>query len=381
MKQIFLLTKSILKRTFRKKSNIITFILLPLLAVFIALFLNASGASYSKIGVVDLNESYLSKDMIKSIDAKKNFVVVKVSKDNMNRLLLDKKVDCVVVIPKDFYKDIIDGNLKKIDIISVRGEDITSWIKNYLNYYIDTLNNISVVSNKNEKDFKSIYDGYKKQDLKLNYKAIGDKTKTKSVTKQSIGLLLVFMLIASSTASSFILKDKYNKTYYRIFCSNTSKSKYIIANVIANFVIFLIQIFVILFMSIYVLKLNFYIDTSIMFIILCCFGFVSIGFGIIIAAFSKSLNQSSYLSNILITPTCMLSGGCFWPLDMMPSFMQRLANILPQTWVLKTIDSLQQGKSFNEVISYLSIVILFALAFFVVGILKLTKDENLKSIF
>lgn len=176
--------------------------------------------------------------MIKSIDAKKNFVVVKISKNNMNKLLLDKRVDCVVVIPKDFNKDIIDGNFKKLDIISVRGEDITSWIKNYLNYYIDTLNNISVASNKNEKDFKAIYDGYKKQDLKLNYKAIGDKTKTKSVTKQSIGLLLVFMLIASSTASSFILKDKYNKTYYRIFCSNTSKSKYIIANVIANFVIF-----------------------------------------------------------------------------------------------------------------------------------------------
>ncbi|WP_434305111.1 ABC transporter permease [Clostridium botulinum] len=380
MKQVFLLTKSILKRTFRKKSNIITFILLPLLAVFIALFLNASGTSYSKIGVVDLNESYLSKDMIQSIDSKKNFVVVKVSKNNMNKQLLDKKVDCVVVIPKDFHKEIIEGNFKKLDIISVRGEDITSWIKNYLNYYIDTLNNISVASNKNEKDFKAIYDGYKKQDLKLNYKAIGDKAKTKSVTKQSIGLLLVFMLIASSTASSFILRDKANRTYYRIFCSNISKSKYIIANVIANFVIFLIQIFVILFMSLYVLKLNFYINTKIMFIILCSFGFVSIGFGIIIAAFSKSLNQSSYLSNILITPTCMLS-GCFWPLTMMPSFMQKLANIFPQTWVLKTIDSLQQGKSFNEVISYLGIVILFALAFFVVGILKLTKDENLKSIF
>ncbi|MCR1973192.1 ABC transporter permease [Clostridium sporogenes] len=380
MKQVFLLTKSILKRTFRKKSNIITFVLLPVLAVFIALFLNASGTSYSKIGVVDLNESYLSKDMIKSIDSKKNFVVVKVSKNNMNKQLLDKKVDCVVVIPKDFHKEIIEGNFKKLDIISVRGEDITSWIKNYLNYYIDTLNNISVVSNNNEKTFKDMYDGFKKQDLKLNYKSIGDKTKSKSVTKQSIGLLLVFMLIASSTASSFILKDKANKTYYRIFCSNISKSKYIIANVIANFIIFLIQIFVILFMSLHVLKLNFYIDTKIMFIILCSFGFVSIGFGIIIAAFSKSLNQSSYLSNILITPTCMLS-GCFWPLDMMPNFMQKLANIFPQTWILKTIDSLQQGKSFNEVISYLSIVILFAVSFFIIGILKLTNDENLKSIF
>lgn len=95
-----------------------------------------------------------------------------------------------------------------------------------------------MVSNKNEKNFKDMYDGFKKQDLKLNYKTIGDKTKSKSVTKQSIGLLLVFMLIASSTASSFILKDKANKTYYRIFCSNISKSKYIIANVIANFIIF-----------------------------------------------------------------------------------------------------------------------------------------------
>lgn len=380
MRQILLLTKSILKRTFRKKSNIIIFILLPLLAVFIALFLNASGASYSRIGVVDLNKSYLSKDMIKSIDSKKNFVVTKLSQNDINKQLLDKKVDCVVVIPKDFHDEIINGKFKKLDIRSIRGEDITSWIKNYLNYYIDNLNNISVVSNRSEKTFKNMYDGFKKQDLKLSYKTIGDKTKSKSVTKQSIGLLLVFMLIASSTASSFILKDKGNKTYYRIFCSNTSKSKYIIANIIASFIIFLIQIFVILFMAMFVLKLNFYINTSTMFIILCSFGFVSIGFGIIIAAFSKSLNQSSYLSNILITPTCMLS-GCFWPLDMMPSFMQKFANIFPQTWILKTIDSLQQGMSFTEVIPYIMVVMMFALAFFIIGILKLTKDENLKSIF
>ncbi|EJO5349002.1 ABC transporter permease [Clostridium botulinum] len=380
MKQVFLLTKNILKRTFRKKSNIITFILLPLLAVFIALFLNASGNSYTKIGVVDLNESYLSKDMINSIESKKNFIVNKVSKNNINKELLNKRVDCVVVIPKDFNEKIINGELKKIDIISIRGEDITSWIKNYLNYYIDTLNNISKVSNKDKKIFKNLYDGYKKQDLKINYKTIGDKTKSKSVTKQSIGLLLMFMLVASSTASSFILKDKANKTYYRIFCSNTSKSKYILANIISNFVIFLIQIFVILFMSLYVLKLNFYIDTSIMFIILCSFGLVSIGFGIIIAAFSKSLNQSSYLSNILITPTCMLS-GCFWPLDIMPNFMQKLANIFPQTWILKAIDFLQQGKSFQDIIFHLTIVLLFALSFFVIGIVKLTKDENFKSIF
>ncbi|CBZ02329.1 streptolysin S biosynthesis protein D (SagD) [Clostridium botulinum H04402 065] len=89
MKQIFLLTKSILKRTFRKKSNIITFILLPLLAVFIALFLNASGNSYSKIGVVDLNESYLSKDMIKSIDAKKKCSLVKIDDENVLKVLED----------------------------------------------------------------------------------------------------------------------------------------------------------------------------------------------------------------------------------------------------------------------------------------------------
>ncbi|WP_251861309.1 ABC transporter permease [Clostridium sp. Marseille-Q2269] len=380
MRQILLLTQSILKRTFRKKSNIIIFILLPLLAVFIALFLNASGASYSRIGVVDLNKSYLSKDMIKSIDSKKNFVVTKLSQNDINKQLLDKKVDCVVVIPKDFHDEIINGKFKKLDIRSIRGEDITSWIKNYLNYYIDNLNNISVVSDRNEKTFKNMYDGFKKQDLKLSYKTIGDKTKSKSVTKQSIGLLLVFMLIASSTASSFILKDKGNKTYYRIFCSNTSKSKYIVANIIASFIIFLIQIFVILFMALFVLKLNFYINTSTMFIILCSFGFVSIGFGIIIAAFSKNLNQSSYLSNILITPTCMLS-GCFWPLDMMPSFMQKFANIFPQTWILKTIDSLQQGMSFTEVIPYIMVVMMFALAFFIIGILKLTKDENLKSIF
>ncbi|MGL5245857.1 MAG: ABC transporter permease, partial [Sarcina sp.] len=208
---------------------------------------------------------------------------------------------------------------------------------------------------------------------------ISDKGKDKSATKQSIGLLLVFMLMASSVTSGFIMRDKFNKTYYRTFCSSVTKGQYIFANVFSNLLIFAMQVCMILAISLYALNLNFYINTGTLFIILLSFGLVAIGFGIIIAAFSKTFNQSSYLSNILITPTCMLS-GCFWSIEMMPQWMQKLAMIFPQSWILKAIDELQHGKSFVDVYNYIIIVILFALAFFAIGILKLQRDENLKSI-
>ncbi|MFD3156235.1 ABC transporter permease [Haloimpatiens sp. FM7330] len=379
MKNIFLIMKNILKQAFRKKSNIITFMFLPILGVFISLGLNNTGASYTKVGIVNLNNTYLSKDMIKSIDENKNFIIREVEEEKIENNLLNKRVDCVLVIPKNFDKSIYEGNLKQLEVVSIRGKDVTAWIENYANYYLDTLVKIGKASNNNKQIFKKIYDGYNQKKLKLQDVKIKDKSQSKSVTKQSIGLLLVFMLMASSVTSNFIMKDKFNRTYFRIFCAPVTKVQYIIANVIANFIIFLMQISLILLISIKVFKLDFYINVGTMFFILSCFGLVSIGFGIIIAAFSKSMAQSAQMSNVLITPTCMLS-GCFWPLEMMPNFLQKLANIFPQTWILKTINSLQYGKTLNEVVIYLVLVVIFAIILFQVGIIKMIRDENLKNV-
>lgn len=379
MKNVLVLCKNILKITFKKKGNWVTFLLLPLLGVFAALAFNNQGTSQTKVGVYSQNKTYLANDMVNYISNNGNFKIYKTENSNYKEMIKNKQVDCILVIPKDFDKQIMEGKLTPIKVLSEQGEEVTAWIENYLTFYIDNLVKISQVSKGDSNKFKSIYDGYKNEELKLNDLSVKDKTKSKGATKQSIGFLLVFMLMASKVTTDFILNDKYSRTFFRIFCASVTKTQYIAANVISNMVVFLLQVFIILFVSINILKLNFYIDLINLIIVFGTFGLAAISFGVLIAAFSKTTAQASQLQNILIVPTSMLS-GCFWSIDLMPNIFQKISLVFPQTWLLKAVDELQYGKTLTDVKLELAMIILFALILFLIGINKFRRDDDIRNV-
>ena len=378
MKGFFVLFKHVMKLTFKKKGNWITFLLLPLLGVFAALAFNNDSTDSTKIGLVDQNNSYLSQDIVNELNENSSYEVIALENKNYESVLKNRNVDCVIMIPNDFDQQIINNTFDKIDIYSINDETSTLWIQSFLNYYIDNIVSISKVSDSAEA-FKVMYDGFKAQPYKLVKENVGDTTQNKGVTKSSIGFLLVFMLMASRAVTNFIINDKRTKTYTRIFSSPITKSQYIWANIITNFFVFIIQLIVILLLSLLVFKLNFYISTIDLIILFLSFGFVAMGFGIIIAVFSNSTNQATQLSNILIVPTCMLS-GCFWPLELMPSYLQKFALIFPQTWVLRSVDTLQRGNTISSVLPNIAIILGYGFILIIISLLKINNEDDIKNV-
>ncbi len=97
-----------------------------------------------------------------------------------------------------------------------------------------------------------------------------------------------------------------------------------------------------------------------------------------LASVSNSSAQVGYLSNAIIVPTCMLS-GCFWPIEYMPKIMQDIALLLPQTWVIKSIDTLQSGNSILSVSGNILIVICFAILLLGLSIVNIKRGEKTKN--
>ena len=48
------------------------------------------------------------------------------------------------------------------------------------------------------------------------------------------------------------------------------------------------------------------------------------------------------INSMIVTPTCML-GGCFWPLAIMPEFMQKIANLHPAKWAIEAVEIAATG--------------------------------------
>src|SRR5690606_9848063 len=196
-----------------------------------------------------------------------------------------------------------------------------------------------------------------------------DQSINHNMTNQSIGYLLILMLVSASSLSGILMKERENRTYYRLLSSPVHARTYVLSNIIVNLAMLMLQIAVTLWIMIDM----FHVDPGIpywsMFFILVLFALVAISLSLAIVAFSSSSAIASGIQNIILIPTSLLA-GCMFPLALMPAAMQQIAHFLPQYWLLDTFSLLQQGGSMGELSLNLIILICFAVALSLVAIYK-----------
>ena len=148
MKNICWLAFNIFKVNFRKKITIIIFFILPICGIAISFVINGNpGHEFSKIAVIDNDHSVLSKDAIKSLNEAGQFKITTInSSKEMQRKIISGEVDCALVIPAGFAESIYRQQSPKIDLISVKGEAATAWVKNNLQAILVNLQDIGTAA-------------------------------------------------------------------------------------------------------------------------------------------------------------------------------------------------------------------------------------------
>lgn len=71
--------------------------------------------------------------------------------------------------------------------------------------------------------------------------------------------------------------------------------------------------------------------------------------------------------------------GCFWPVEIMPKVLQKVANFLPQRWTLETLDQLQTAHPAGSLYLNYLILLAFALAFFLLAIYRFSRNRNMQN--
>ncbi|MCB2311101.1 ABC transporter permease [Clostridium tagluense] len=378
MRNIFLIAQNMFKIIFKKKSNIVVYILLPIVLVIVFMSLQGSSPdSKVSVGVINKDNTEIAADMLKYLDSTEKFKIVPINEENLEDKVSNGDVQFALIISENMKEKILKGNMENIQIISIKGQDATVWIENYIDMYMRNLMSISKAANGKEEVFNKIYKGYSKQELTLQSKVVTDNTKGRSSTQNTMGLFIMVMLMGTTTTSTLILKEKRERTYQRICTSTVSSKQYMTSNVIVNLFIVFIQITIVMFLATKILKYNMHVPTIQLLIILMSFGVVAVAIGLAIVAFAKSSASASNLSTLIITPSCML-GGCFWPVSMMPEYLQRLSDFIPQSWALGAIRKLQTGAQFKDILCNITILLGFALSFFLISVYKMKKDRNVE---
>lgn len=122
------------------------------------------------------------------------------------------------------------------------------------------------------------------------------------------------------------------------------------------------------------------ISAWLLFIVLMFFALVAVSLSLMIVALADNSMKANAWQTLIIIPTSLLA-GCMFPVEVMPTYMQSIAEFLPQYWLLETIGQLQEGSMLSDVLLNLVILLAFALMFFLIAAYKFSRSRELKTFY
>lgn len=363
--------KNNITRILRKKSNIIFMIILPILTMVISL--KFTNVSYPPtVGIIDRDNTELTSFLINSLE--NNCEVVFIDEDDIKDKLIKGAIEFAINIPNGFTENIITNKESKVNTYKIKDTEHTIPLSMSLNNNINSFKNIARAT---EGDYESFYkglDSYKSGNLGVEYKNIEGTDRKQDKLLQSFGFIIMFMMYLSNNVARLMLEDKRYKTYARIFCSPISSKSYMLQNILSFITIIFIQVAIVFTVATKMININLGSSIKGMFLLLIIFGVCSVAMAVAINILSKDMRQGNVTSQFIILPMSLL-GGCFWPREIMPKFLQQLARFIPVTWTLEGIEKLLFQPDIKIAGTEIIILILFSTVFFLLGLNRRNNME------
>ena len=354
-----------LKRIFKNKIRFILMILCPF--IFIAMFSMQSHKA-ATIGIVDYDHSMVSKELSKVLKSIDGIKVLEISEDQIYDMTASYVVDYSIIIGSGFENTILAGNNPKLKEYYVEDRQKLFFVKNSINTELENYMLLAKAADLDKAKFKSSVAEYRASKLTVstNVGALGKIEKARA----SFGFLIQFMMYMAIITTGIILEDKSNGTFYRIFYGPISIKRYMAENLAAFFTTGVIQAIGII--SALVLIFRMYMGSAPEAIIglFVIFAFVCVTMGLFIISVLKKPLQAYVAVAVVTTPLIML-GGCFWGFSLMADILNRIGRFLPVSWVMRTVDAVLDGSiTGNTLITNYVVLLLFALVFLIVGLVK-----------
>ncbi|MFS0880689.1 ABC transporter permease [Metabacillus niabensis] len=383
MRKIGAITLFELKRIFQKPQSYLLMFGMPLLFTFIfgGLFSNEEEEEKPTIAVVDLDQSSFSEAFIQEIESKEIMTINLENHQEASDKFSEQKITGYIQINEGFEDDVLQIEVPEITFIASPSFEGAAIIEQVINdsivnllmtakasntYHNVTGDDLQVVQEKVSQELATTPDGIEMVSIMKGK----ELEMMNDMTARSAGFSIMFVMMTMLVSTGVILEARQTGVWYRMMSTPTMKSELLIGYLFAFFVIGWIQFGILMLVSKFVFHVewgnvvgNIILVSS---LLLC-----TIGLGLFIASIVKSSEQQSVFGNLIIVSTCML-GGVYWPLEIMPDFMQQLAKFVPQYWGLEGFAELSaRGGTVLDILVPVGILLAFTAVFLVIGMTRI----------
>lgn len=184
----------------------------------------------------------------------------------------------------------------------------------------------------------------------------------------SAGQLITWVFIPLFGISALFAYERQQGTLRRLLTTPANKATFLLGTIFGQVVMALIQMSLLVGFAILVMKLNWGREPLALFVILLASALAAAAFGTTMGTFIKTEGQAGGLS-IMFGMVFALMGGCWYPLELFPPAIQNAVKILPTTWAMQgLLDLVLRGGGLQDILPEAGVLLGFAVIFFSVGV-------------
>lgn len=369
MYQLIMLVKSAFKLCMRKKFVVLSMIVFPVISTFLILLPSETGATSVKSDVIyyttadniyshTIINSLKGSSLFKLFDAKEQQdealgISFKGNADlpsQFKKIAYSSNVNLFVYIPADIESRVKSGDMNAVVIYSTGNDEKSEILKSAVERIMTRIQTFYTLSNGDTAKLKEMLNDAQSGNMNGVSVSAQNKSNTQNSDKgqkfaQVMGFFSWFAIWGSSFAVSMILIERSFKVYKRILMTNTGTAKYLASKFIVGAAIGLIQVILMLLSFKYIVRADYLVHLWQLGLMLYGFTLVAITINFAIVSFCSSDAQITYAMVIVVNVTAMISGG-YWPLELVPQWMQNLSFLTPQRWITYTISRICAGQPF-----------------------------------
>lgn len=378
----FIIAYNMLRRTLLQKRGFLMNLLIPTVVVsFIIGVLGQQQEHGVDIAYLNLDKGPFGAHLIQEITSQPDYrLKVSASETEVKEEVTKQRASGAFIIPENFSETLLSGSVPQVDLYQLSLSEGTATLKISLDSILSGFQGTVDLQRKLGLQERALEEAVVRMMLQT------EKHQVKaSVTDYDlyvnpnmhivIGFMLMFMMGVIGNTVSVIMEDRRKHTMARTFSAPVRSIEIMFGTFLGSFLVGTLQVLVILGCTRYVTHYDYGIPFISQFVILEFFLLASMGIASAIAGMVKSATNMGMINSLIVTPTCML-GGCFWPISMMPDWMQKIANFVPQKWVIDAIQRMAAGQSLSQMWMHMGVLTLFALILLGVGTVILKPEDT-----
>jgi len=394
MKKIFAIAWKDAIVRFASSSELLFFIILPLVFTFLLAGGTPSKDDDNRIHliVVDQATTAISQNIITELDKSTAVRPEMLPLEEAEDLFDSRRANVVLVIPAGLDLLAIQNGTAQLDIrqqpnsldATVAGRAVQTAIRS-VSSAVNAANNAVKTAEENG-GFKSEAErqAYFADALKLAQAMQGDAPERVTVIEgstpdqieydprasSSAGQLITWVFIPLFGISALFAYERQQGTLRRILTTPTSKATYLLGTISGQVVMALAQMSLLILFGSLVIKLSWGREPLALSVILTSAALAAGAIGTAMGTFIKTEGQASGLS-IMAGMVMALMGGCWYPIELFPAVVQNIVKILPTTWAMQgLLDLVLRGGGLMEILPEAGALLGFATIFFTVGMMR-----------